>query len=133
MAAYLLDSNILIDALTHRRNRHERLTGLVEQGHSLACCSINVTEVYSGMRPVEEASTDELLGGLEYYPVTWPIARSAGLLRRDYARKGRNLSLADCTIAAVVLAHDLTLITDNLKDYPMPQIRLHALDTDWPA
>ena len=127
MAVYLLDSSIIIDALNGKRQRGELLGDLLLEGHMLACCSINVTEVYAGMRPSEEARTDELLSSLDYYAVTWEIARKAGLLRRDYARKGKTLSLADATIAGVALAHNLVLITDNVKDYPMPEIKLRFL------
>ena len=31
------------------------------------------------------------------------------------------------TIAAVALANDLILVTGNLKDFPMPELRLYPL------
>ena len=127
MPAYLLDTSVLIDALNRKRNRHELLRELLEQRHLLACCPVNVTEVYAGVRPHEEARTGEFLASLEFFDVTWEIARKAGLLRRDYGRKGKTLSLADATIAAVAMAHDLTLLTDNQKDYPMPEIKLYPM------
>ena len=126
MAAYLLDSNILIDALNQRRSRDQLLRNLVLEHHALTCCSINITEVYAGMRPEEESRTAELLDNLEYCHVTREIARQAGLLKRDYARRGITLSLADATVAAVAMAHRMTLVTDNVKDYPMPDIQLYS-------
>jgi predicted nucleic acid-binding protein len=33
----------------------------------------------------------------------------------------------DVTIAAVALAHSLVLVTDNQKDFPMPELQLAAL------
>ena len=129
MASFLLDTTVIIDVLKKKRGRSELLRELLQQGHLLVCCSINVSEVYSGVRPGDEPRTDELLESFEFYEVTKEIARKAGLLRRDYARKGRMLSLPDATIAAVALTHDLTLITDNVKDYPMPGIRLYPLET----
>jgi predicted nucleic acid-binding protein len=68
-----------------------------------------------------------LLQSLQYYPVTWPVARLAGELKRDYSRKGVTLDTTDATIAAVTLYHELTLITDNLKHYPMKQLDLYPL------
>jgi predicted nucleic acid-binding protein len=100
---------------------------LAEQGHLLACCSINVTEVYAGMRAEEQASTAKLLDSLQFYPVTFPIARLAGLLKRDYSRKGITLALGDVTVAAVALYHHLTLITDNAKHHPMKEVSLYPL------
>ena len=43
---------------------------------TLACCTINVIEVYTGMRPHEESATAEFLGCLGFYEVTRLIARS---------------------------------------------------------
>ena len=99
----------------------------MKQGHLLAGCPINVTEVYAGLRPKEEAATEEFLRSLEYYHLTWPVARLAGLLKRDHSRKGTTLTVADATIAAVALIHELTLMTDNVKDFPMKDIALYLL------
>jgi predicted nucleic acid-binding protein len=127
MSVYLLDTSVIIDTLNNKRRRGELLTGLAEQGHLLACCSINVTEVYAGMREEEQASTAELLGSLQFFPVTFPIARLAGFLKRDYSRKGITLAIGDVTVAAVALYHHLTLITDNAKHYPMKEVSLYPL------
>lgn len=127
MTTYLLDTTVIIDALNGKRSRDTLLKQLVREGHLLACTSIQVTEVYAGVRPHEEAVTEELLRSLEYYEVTWQIAREAGALKRDYARKGVTLALADVTIAAVALAHQLTLITDNTRHYPMKDLLLYCL------
>ena len=127
MPIYFLDTSVIIDALNAKRNRDTLLKTLLQQGDLLACCSINVTEVYAGVRPKEESRTAAFLQSLEYYEVTWDIARLAGLLKRDYARKGISLALADTTIAAVVLTHHLTFITDNARHYPMQDLDLYPL------
>ena len=49
MAAYLVDTSVIIDALNGKRGRRDLLLGLVKQGHLLACCPLNVTEVYAGI------------------------------------------------------------------------------------
>ena len=61
----------------------EYLERLVDEGHVLACCPVNFTEVYAGLREGEEDKTATFLNSLEYLPVTSGIARQAGLLRRD--------------------------------------------------
>jgi predicted nucleic acid-binding protein len=124
---YLLDTSVIIDALNDKRGRRELLLGLVKQGHVLACCPINVTEIYAGLRPKEETATEEFLRSLEYYHLTWPVARLAGLLKRDYGRKGMTVTVPDATIAAVALIHELTLMTDNIKDFPMKELSLYPL------
>lgn len=122
MTTYLLDTSIIIDVLNGKRNRDALLKGLLSQGDLLACCAVNIGEVYAGMRPKEEPKTEAFLLSLDYYEITWDVARLAGLLRRDYSKKGQTLLLPDVMIAAVALEYDLTLITDNVKHYPMPQL-----------
>lgn len=127
MATYLLDTSVIIDVLNGKKNRGQILKELLQQGHLLACCSINVTEVYAGLRPPEETRTRALLESFHYFSIVWPVARLAGLLKRDYARKGITLATTDATIAAIAIHHQLTLITDNLKHYPMKELSIYPL------
>jgi len=57
----LLDSTVIIDAINDRNGRSELLDGLIAAGTMLACCPINITEVYMGMRPNEAERTEEFL------------------------------------------------------------------------
>jgi predicted nucleic acid-binding protein len=127
MTTYLLDTSVIIDVLNGKRGRSELLRAMLEGGDMLACCSINVTEIYAGMLPKEAAKTDAFLESLEYYNVSWEAARRAGLLKRDYARKGVTLSVTDTTIAAAAIEYGLMLMTDNTKHYPMPELKLYDL------
>lgn len=127
MASYLLDSSVIIDVINGKRERLKLLQKLVEEHHELGCCAINVVEVYAGMLPHEESATLEILENLNYFDITWDIARKAGLLKRDFARKGKTLALADVTIAAVAIENNLILLTDNVKDYPMKELKLYLL------
>ena len=127
MATYFLDTSVIIDALNNKRGRRDLLLDLLRQGHLLACCAINVAEVFAGLRPKEEKTTEEFLRSLEYYHITWPVARLAGLLKRDRGKKGIMGSVADATIAAVAIAHELPLLTDNVKDFQMKDLTLYPL------
>jgi tRNA(fMet)-specific endonuclease VapC len=127
MAIYLLDTSVIIDALNQKRGRWELLASLVEAGDTLACSVVTVTEIYAGIRPKEFAMTESFLNGLEYYDVDSHLARDAGLLKNAWAKKGRTLEVIDLIIAATALAHNLVLMTDNRKDFPMPQLALYAL------
>lgn len=101
------------------------LDRLVGEGTLLACCYINITEVYMGMRAHEREKTESFLRSLEFYPVTWEVARYAGELYSQCRAGGRTLSLPDVTIAAVCLMHRLTLMTDNRRDFPMPGLQFY--------
>ena len=127
MATYLLDTNIIIDAVNGKKGRNASLIGLAEEGHTLACCPVNVAEVYAGLRPKEEARTAALLQSLQFFPITFPVAELAGRLKCDHARKGKTLSISDTMIAAVALHYRLTLITDNAKEFPMADLAFHSL------
>jgi predicted nucleic acid-binding protein len=127
MATYLLDSSVIIDTINAKRGRPEFLKGLIQQGHLLACCPINVTEVYGGMRPHEQECTTELLESLEFYPISFPAARLAGELQARHRKKGVTLATTDVTIAAVAIHNQLTLLTDNVRHYPMKELSVYSL------
>jgi len=127
MATFLLDTSVIIDTIYEKKNRRFLLKQLVLQGHILACCAINVSEVYAGLRPNEEERTKTFLGTLDYHPISFHIAELGGLLKRDHARKGITLSLTDAMIAAVAIHHQLILMTDNVKHFPMKELNLYPL------
>jgi predicted nucleic acid-binding protein len=97
------------------------------QGNLLGCCPINITEVYMGMRSNEAAKTGKLLRALEFFPVTWDIAKYAGELYAHWRDQGQTLGMADVTVAAVALTNGLALLTDNRKHFPMPELNLFPL------
>lgn len=76
-----------------------------------------VSEIYAGMRTAEEATTAGSLESLEFLPVTYSIAKLAGRLRNDAAKRGRILTLADTTIAAVAISSRCVLVSENAKDF----------------
>jgi predicted nucleic acid-binding protein len=127
MATFLLDTCVIIDALNGKRGRPALLLELLGSGNVLACCPINITEVYAGMRAKEEAATEGFLASLQHFPITPAAARTAGEFKRDYARKGITLNLGDVIIAAVAIHNKLTLLTDNTKDFPMADLSLYPL------
>lgn len=127
MATFLLDSSVIIDAINSKKGRRQFLRDLITAGNFLACCAINVTEIYAGIRPNEQGNTAAFLTTLDYYPITFPAARLAGELKRDFGKKGTTLSVTETLIAAVAIQHQLSLITDNTKDFPMKELNLYPL------
>jgi hypothetical protein len=81
--------------------------------------------VYSGLRAGEEIKTGRLLCSLRLYEITFEIAEQAGMLQRYWRQQGRTLSLPDVPIAAVALGYKMTLLTANLRDFPMPDLLLY--------
>jgi hypothetical protein len=124
---FLLDTSVLIDVLRAKKQRRELLAELTQAGHTLATTMLNVAEIYSGMRPAEEASTEAFLSGLHCYGLSPPSARLAGKLKYAWSQKGRTLALADTIIAAIALEKRCQVLTDNRKDFPMPELKLYPL------
>src|SRR5260370_6472362 len=121
----LLDTSILIDVLRLRNQRREWLAELVRGGHTLSTTTLNVAEIYAGMWSAEEARTEALLSGLELHELNESSARLAGRLKNTWARKGHTLTLADTIVAAIPIERACSLLTDNRKDFPMPEIHLY--------
>jgi predicted nucleic acid-binding protein len=123
----LLDTSVLIDALRFRRGRHELLARLVRSGHTLSTTAVNVAEVYAGMRSEEEQSTEALLTAMDCYDLTADTGRMAGSLKNKWAKKGRTIAIADAAVAAIAIERNCVLMTDNRKDFPMPELDLYPL------
>jgi predicted nucleic acid-binding protein len=120
---FLLDTSVLIDVLRERNERRALLAQLVRDGHTLATTALNVAEVHAGLRPQEEAKTAVFLRDLECIDVTKSSAQLSGSLKREWARKGRTVALVDAVVAAIAIDRNCTLLTDNVKDFPMPELR----------
>jgi predicted nucleic acid-binding protein len=123
----LLDTSVLIDALRARKERRGWLAEQLRSGHSLETSALNVAEVHAGMRPEEEKRTKDFLGALLCHPITASAGEKAGRLKNQWARRGRTLTLADTIVAAVAIEQNCVLVTDNRRDFPMPEMRLYAL------
>ena len=124
MAKYLLDTTVLISHLRGRPEVLELVMSLARQGHVLGLCCINVAELYSGLSQQEEARAERLVDSLDYYVVTRETAKEAGGHRYNFARRGITLTTADALIAATAIKEGATLITSNVKDFPMEEIQL---------
>jgi len=125
----LLDSSVLIDVLRNRKARRTMLAELTRAGNTLATSALNIAEVYAGMRGKEKSRTDAFLDSLDCYDLTPTSAKRAGSLKQQWAERGKTLTLDDTIIAAVAIENDCTLMTDNRKDFPMPEIQLFPMET----
>jgi predicted nucleic acid-binding protein len=123
----LLDTSVLIDVLRSRRGRRELLAELVRGGHGLATTALNVAEVFAGMRPEEQTRTEAFLDALDCYPLTRTAGQLAGTFKSQWAKKGRTLTIADAIVAAITLERNCVLMTDNRKDFPMPELEHYPL------
>ena len=124
MTDHLLDANALIDYFRRIRSTLNLLDGLEAQGHRLAVCAVGLAELYSGFSLQQRFAAEPVVDRWFYYEATPAMAKEAGRYRYEYARIGTTLSATDSLIAAVAIANDATLITNNLRHFPMPEIQL---------
>jgi predicted nucleic acid-binding protein len=123
----LLDPTVMIDVIRFRNQRNEFLAELARSGHRLCTSTLNIAELYAGIRPGESDRVEALLSGLEYHELSASIARLAGQMRNAWAHRGRTLTLADTIVAATAIDRGCALLTDNRKDFPMPEVQLYPL------
>ena len=79
------------------------------------------------MRPHEERLTRVFMKSLVFLSATEQIAERAGYLKARYRKRGKSLSVQDVTIASGAIAYGCTLVTENVKDFPMPELHLYSL------
>ncbi|MDO8749863.1 MAG: PIN domain-containing protein [Dehalococcoidia bacterium] len=124
MTQYLLDTTAIVDHLRGRRSVIDLLTSLGQAGHRLGVCCISIAEAYAGLRPQDRAKADLLIHGLEFSNISSEAAKTAGRLRYDWARSGVTLHITDALIASVAIEERATLITANVKDFPMQEVHI---------
>ena len=102
----------------------DALLSLLQRGHSLCTSCVNVAEIERGVRQAERRSAEALLDRMEYLLTTKEAAERAGRYQADWARKGKTLHLADALVAGTARAHGAVLVTDNVSDFPMRDLRV---------
>jgi predicted nucleic acid-binding protein len=129
MAAYLLDTGILIRHLRGRKGAVRLLRDLGSRDR-LAISAVTRAEIRAGMRGGEDRATQRLLARLGTVPVDQEIADRAGALLQRAHNQNRTLHLIDALIAATAAQHGMTLLTLNLADYEGLGLSLYPLPDD---
>ncbi len=122
---YLVDTDVMIDFFKLK----EPAKSLIQQLNKdtqIALSAVTITEIRSGWSP-EQAShfLPQLYQLCTIEVVTKEIAEHAGVWRQQYMGRGRPLSATDTIIAATAYTKGYSLITNNRKDYPMPELTLY--------
>lgn len=124
---YLLDSTVIIRRLRGDEQALERLLQLVGEGHVLGTSCVNIAEIERGSRPVDRRRTGAFLDRLELFETTREAAERAGRYQAMYARRGRTIHTPDALIAGTARAHGAVLLTDDVEDFPMSDVRVVPL------
>jgi predicted nucleic acid-binding protein len=124
---YLLDADTLIDYILDRGNARPRIATMIEQGDEAAVCVITVAEIYSGLSDKRREIWESWIMALSYWHMGYDVAAQAGKYRKTASEAGRTLAVTDSLLAALARDKDAVLLTSNLKDYPMKDIRVLSL------
>jgi len=118
MTGAVVDTSVLVDAL---RGLEPAVRVLEDLRRSAVLHSSVVVraEILAGMRPNEEESTRELLDAFEWHPVTEATSEEAGRLGRRWLPSHRGIDTADLLIAATARILDRTVLTRNVRHFPM--------------
>jgi len=120
---YLLDTDVLIWILRGREDIVEKVSELKESSN-LSISVISVAEIYKNIFPSELTATEDFLDQHIIFDTDQKTAKIAGLYWKQYNKQFKTLSLADCLIAATANVNELTLVSLNVKHFPMNDIKM---------
>lgn len=133
MAQILIDSDVLIDHLRGKPEAVTYLRRLEANGEILCTCAIVIAEVESGLSIPQSLAVNPIIERLYVLECDVSAARQAGRWRYAYARAGIALSLPDSMIAATAYTHGATILTRNVRHYPMPELTIMRVPPRQPS
>ncbi len=117
---YLLDTNICIALL---KGNQAAVTKLARQSpDDLAVCTVVQAELYYGARKSEQVSAnlkrlEAFFAPLRSLSFDDLCAQAYGSIRAELERAGTPIGPNDLLIAATARAYDLTLVTNNTREF----------------
>lgn len=127
MTRYLLDTDALIDFSKGLQPVTATILSWIDGNDIVAVCPITVAEFYTGLSPEEAARWEPFMNSLPYLAISREAAGRAGQDRYALARSGRRITTSDALLAAVAREQGATLVTSNLKDFPMDDLSLLSI------
>jgi len=116
-----IDSDILISHLRGEKKAGDLLRRLTSEGNELWVGALQRLEVVFLMKASEEKETRLFLSGFKIHPLTQEIVdRGAALFRLWNSTHGTSIN--DAVLAATVELTGGHIYTQNVKNFPMPEI-----------
>jgi len=119
VAIVVVDTSVLIDHLRGHEGAVACLGAAIDRGDELWSIPVVRTEVLAGARASEMDATRALLDSLRWLDVTVELADEAGALAARYLRSHPGVDTVDHLIAAATLRLDATLLTRNVRHFPV--------------
>lgn len=115
----VVDANVMIDALRGRDAALQAIRAVRRRRGELVSPTTTRAEVLAGLKPGEERRTDALFRLIDWIPVTSEIADVAGTYARRYKPSHPGIDLSDYLLAATADVLGGTLLTLNVRHFPM--------------
>jgi hypothetical protein len=119
----LIDTDILIDHLRKNVGALDFLSSALGGNPSVFLSVISRAEILAGIRKGEEEVVDSLFQVIPSITVDEAIADRAGAYLRKFG-KSHNLNIGDALIASTAREMGLSLVTKNVKHFPMRDIEI---------
>mgnify|MGYP001576165405 CR=1 FL=1 len=120
---YLLDTDILIWILRNNKKIIKIISDLSDQDE--LCISVmSIAEIYQNVFPSELTDTEDMINKYIIFDIDHKIAKMGGLYWQQYSKQLRNLTIADCLIAATASVNEAKVVSLNKKHFPMKDIQL---------
>ncbi len=120
MSRYLLDTNACIAWLRNDKSVVRRVV-LAGEGNIFICAPVKAELWFGACKSLRVTENQERLqqffDDLPSLPFDDASARHFGEIRAPLARQGKPLGPYDLQIAAIALARNLTVITDNVGEF----------------
>lgn len=117
---YMLDTNVISDLIKDPMGKISRQ--IEKESESSVCSSIIVASelrygaVKSGSKELL-LRVDAALSAIEIFPFETPADAEYAKIRADLAARGKPIGPNDLLIAAHALSLNLTLVTDNVREF----------------
>jgi predicted nucleic acid-binding protein len=115
----LIDTTVAVDHLRGTTSAVALVTGLVEEGETLAASELVRFELLAGVRPREIDALERFFSSLVWLAVDEDVTRTAGSLARKHRKSHSGIDDVDYLIAATAIVVDADLLTTNVRHFPM--------------
>lgn len=119
----LPDTNVVINFLAGKEPDRSFMESVLNKS-SLFTSPIVIGEYMSKCSSGEETFFKDFIDLGKVISIDSEIGFIAGNYRQQFLQKRKEIFLLDCFLAATCRLHDLTLVTNDLKDYPMKDIKI---------
>lgn len=129
---YSLDTNACVRYLTGRSDVLRQRIEAVEPGDIIVCSVVRAELFFGAAKSVSPQKTREaqqrFLSRFQSLPFDDLAAEIYGVIRASLERSGVGIGANDLLIAAIALAHGLTVVTNNVSEFSrVPGLQLE----DW--